>query len=341
MKMRSRGTMTSDPWEDLSAPSAANAINAKRVDVQTPWGFFWARGIDGKCLFVIQHESDSSPSAQLPRFQGLAVYVSEWLDGDGRVLVFELEDSAHRDLFYQLCLDITLSVAHARTEREVVLLALAQTWRWHHFLRGGVDGRLGPEEQKGLVGELLVLERHVMPHLKCADAITSWKGPLGAPKDFEIGQLCIEVKARRGAAAPHVTISSEHQLDDAGVADLYLWVVDLDRAPADAAGSFTLSEVAARLRSFVELTDPACLADFEGLLAASGFRWSDLYDDFHWLEGDHRAYRVHKNFPRVRGSTLLSGVASVRYTVSLPECQPFMIALEDIAVAIEDLTNEQ
>lgn len=60
--------------------------------------------------------------------------------------------------------------------------------------------RLSAEEQKGLIGELLVLERYLIPLFGPADATSAWVGPTGSPKDFECGRTAIEAKARRGAA---------------------------------------------------------------------------------------------------------------------------------------------
>ena len=68
--------------------------------------------------------------------------------------------------------------------------ALSRTWRWHHLLRGGRGTLLSPEEQKGLLGELFVLERLLLPRMDASSAVTAWRGPLGAPKDFEIAKSC-------------------------------------------------------------------------------------------------------------------------------------------------------
>ena len=51
-----------------------------------------------------------------------------------------------------------------------------------------------------------------------------WQGPLLAPKDFEIGRVCIEAKAHRPGASPSVVINSEHQLDDTDLKGLVLVV---------------------------------------------------------------------------------------------------------------------
>ena len=85
--------------------------------------------------------------------------------------------------------------------------ALSRTWRWHHLLRGGRGTLLSPEEQKGLLGELFVLERLLLPRMDASSAVTAWRGPLGAPKDFEAARVAIEAKARRGGAT---TVSLNH-----------------------------------------------------------------------------------------------------------------------------------
>jgi hypothetical protein len=269
--------MTDDPWNDLSPPTSAAAINARRVDANIPWGFFWARGIDRKCLLVLRHSGESTPRGHLPRLKGIEVAISDGDDDEGHMLVFRLLDSAQRDIFYRLCRDIVASAEHAMSQKEAVTLALARTWRWHHLLRGGGDGRLSPEEQKGLIGEFLVLERHLLPMLAAFDAVSAWLGPFGAPKDFEIGRICIEAKARRGSATPFVVVNSEFQLDDGGADALYLHVVELDQAPSDAQGAFALSDVARRVRERIASADNRATDALETLLAAAGFSWDDDY----------------------------------------------------------------
>ena len=131
--------MTDDPWKDIIAPNADDAINARRVDADLPWGFFWARGVDRKCLLVLQHSAESSPQGRLPKLKEIDVTNSNNNGGDGEMLIFKLLDSAHRGIFQKLCSDIVDSAKEASIEKEVVELALARAWRWHHLLRGGAD----------------------------------------------------------------------------------------------------------------------------------------------------------------------------------------------------------
>jgi hypothetical protein len=262
-RTRWRATLTEDPWNGITAPSAARLANARRVDADLPWNFFWARDIDRRCLLLLSHALESVPRGHLPQLQGIEVAD---VPGDERgqsLLVLKLMDSGQRDIFFRLCRDLVASTTTASSEKEAVEIALTRTWRWHHLLRGGRDGRLSAEEQKGLIGELLVLERHLLVDVTAADALAAWQGPLRAPKDFEIGRVCIEAKARRGSARPRITMSSEHQLDDMGVDVLFLHVVELDRAPAGGAEGFSLTAVAKRVSDSIEAKDGDVLDLFE------------------------------------------------------------------------------
>lgn len=330
--------MSSDPWKSIERPRAADAINAFRIDEEDPWNFFWARDIGGRCLLVLKHSRDSSPAGHLPKLKGVEISAIP-ADADGiAMLVFRLLEAGQREIFHRLCLDIVGSAVGAASEKEAVAVSLNRTWRWHHLLRGGGDGRLSPEEQKGLIGELIVLERHVLPLFSAVDSVRAWHGPLGAPKDFGIDRVSIEAKARRGAATPYVAISSEHQLDGDGVDALYLHVVDLDQAASGGEG-MSVTALAGAVREGIERKDPGAVDIFESLLLAAGFRWDDDYSDSLWLEGSSRLYSVAPGFPRIEARHLPSGVTHVKYAIALHECEPFLVAPEVLVAALEGVPD--
>ena len=331
--------MTDDPWKDILTPSGLDAVSAKRVDPAIRWNFFWGRDVDRKCLFVLAHGSDAIPAARLPNLRG--VEISDVNRGStlDRMLIFKLVEDGHRDIFERLCRDIVASAGRANSETEAVALTLARTWRWHHLLRGGADGRLSSEEQKGLAGELLLIERHLLQCLSAREIIASWRGPLDAPKDFEIGRLCVEVKARRGAATPHIAISSADQLDTSGVDELFLSVVELDQAPANAHQSFTLSDLATRVRDRLVALDSSVEEPLDRLLEAAGFDCSDDYADNRMIEGASRLFRVAEGFPRLCSSALPSGIDNVRYSIALQDCLPFTVELGSLVEAVTERRN--
>lgn len=331
--------MTSDdPWSDLEPPAASDIINARRVDGKLRWGFFWAKGVDRRCLLILQHDPSSSSKSPLPKMRGIETSESDPDDGGQRMLSLKLIEAQHRDIFVKLCRDIVNASSSAETEQEAVETFLARTWRWHHLLRGGGDHRLSAEEQKGLIGELLVLHGLLMPEIGIRDAIKAWRGPTGAPKDFEVGRICLEVKARRGAARPFVAISSEDQLDPAGTDALFLYVVEIDVAPENSDAAFTLTDIARRVRDAVDL-DQVTIELFEQLLVASGFLWDDDYTDFRWIAGPHRLFRVQDDFPSITRAEVGAGVSRVRYEVSLTECDPYRIADADFKLMLKGVAH--
>ena len=330
---------TNDPWKELAAPETTDALSARRVDASMPWGFFWARDADRRHLLLLRHDAKASPTGRLPRLKGIETTLSEQEADGSRLLALRLLDPAQRDIFHRLCRDIIASTARAFSEAEAVANALARTWRWHHLLRGGADGRLSIEQQKGLIGELLVLDELLLPVIPVIDALTAWRGPLGAPKDFEVGRVCIEAKARRGAATPNVAISSEYQLSTEGTDALFLHVAELSQAPADAPNAFCLTDLAVRIQDRIASADSVAADLFESLIIASGFSWSDSYSDFQFVSGPSRIYGVAEGFPAITPSLLTSAISHVRYSIALLDCEPFRVTSDAVRLAIDGSTH--
>jgi hypothetical protein len=320
--------MSEHAWSGLTRPEATANLTVRRVSASIPWDFFWAVDIDGRYLLVLQHRRIGREGPKLPRLRGIEVILRD-RDEEQDVLIFRLLDSTHRDIFERLCSDVVEQCSALRSEDEVIQTAIARTWRWHHLLRGG-DDRLGEEAQKGLVGELLVLEQLLIPNIGCNAAVMAWQGPLDAPKDFEIGPVAIEAKARRGAAAPFVTISSEHQLDTTGLDTMFLHVVDLSRTSADSLPGASITTIAGRVRSLIAACDSAALERFDSLLLSAGLDLQENYEDWLWLEGKQRLYRVDESFPRLESSKIPQGVSWIQYRLSLTACEPHLINEADL-----------
>ncbi|WP_197041890.1 PD-(D/E)XK motif protein [Sandarakinorhabdus oryzae] len=332
--------MTDDPWSSIAKPSEAAAVSGRRVSPDNRWDFFWAKDSRGKCLLVLQHHASSSSFEKLPKPKGLTVEIVDAVEGR-KTLMLRLLDTQQRDIFLKLSEDIILAAEGAETEAEAVAVALARTWRWHHLLKGGAGGKLGEEEQKGLIGELLVLKRYLLPIFNPITAVSAWLGPIGSPKDFEIGRVAIEAKARRGTATPFVKISSEHQLDEVGCDVLFLHVVELDRLPVEADPDLALSltSLADQIRVSLQAADQTAVEAFEACLISAGVRPEDDYSDDLWIEGRSRVFEVKDGFPRVTAQSAGAGVRGVQYSIDLAACEPFAVLSTTISEQLGKLTN--
>ena len=312
-----------DPWRDIAAPQASQ-INARRVMQATPWGLYWAVDAQRNVLLILQHRETSRRSRRLPRLRGLRVEAQPADGGSDERIVIRLTDPEQRDIFLRFCRDIVEATALAHTEEQAVDRFLARTWRWHRLLQGGRDKRLGDDEQRGLIGELVVLERHLLPALDALDAVRCWTGPLDAPHDFEITRIHVEAKAR-GSATPRVMISSEHQLESGNAERLFLHVTEVTTAAEGGQDALTVADIATRIRVVLAGRDMAAVDIFEERLGAVGFDWTDDYSDKSWVVGQEALYDVREGFPRITSTMVPGGVGNVCYMISLPDCERFRV----------------
>ena len=330
---------TEDPWSIIIPPVRNARISAMRVEHRTPWNLYWALDADHHPLLILQHGSGLRRSGRLPKLRGLRVEIIPAENSSAERIVIRLTDREQKEIFLRFCHDIIDATIIAKTEEQAVERFLARTWRWHRLLQDGRENRLGDAEQKGLVGELVVLERHLLPVLGALDAVRCWTGPLGTPQDFEISRVHVEAKAQ-GAAAPSVTISSEHQLESGDADSLFLHVTEVVVAVDGTAGAFTLTENAKRLRSVIADGDMVAVELFEERLAAIGFDWTDDYSDKPWLVVGESLYAVREGFPRITPEMFPSGVGNVRYTVSLLDCGMFRVDPSMLMTAISGADND-
>lgn len=327
-----------DPWKLLSPPVQITDVNGRRVDAKLRYDLYWAVDVDNNCLLILQHNQDSNPKNKLPKLRGLEVEVRP--QGENRsFLMIRLKDNEQREIFHRLCLDIIDATRSAQSESEAVERFLGRTWRWHRLLRGGRSGKLSEEEQKGLIGELLLMQRHLFASIGIEAAVKSWTGPLNAPKDFEIGGICIEAKSRRAGATPYIAVSTQNQLDTDGIESLFLHVVDITAARADDPKGFTVTEISREIYEEVRKRSTPFSDIFEERLFATGFDWQHNYSDQKWLSVSERLFKVEGGFPRITPKMCPSGVADVKYTVALAECESFRSDYQQMAATLKGEEN--
>lgn len=328
-----------DPWKLLSPPAKITDVNGRRVDAKIRYDLYWAVDVDNNCLLILQHGQDSSSKNKLPKLHGLEIEARSQ-DEVRASLMIRLKDNEQREIFHRLCLDIIDATRSAKSENEAVERFLGRTWRWHRLLRGGRSGKLSEEEQKGLIGELLLMQRYLFTSIGIEAAVKSWTGPLNAPKDFEIGSVCIEVKSRRAGATPYIVVSTQNQLDTDGIEFLFLYVADITSALVDDAKGFTVTEISREIYEEVRKHSILLSDIFEESLFATGFDWQHDYSDQKWLSGSERLFRVDGGFPRITPKMCPSGIADVKYTVALVECEPFRTDYQHMVTALKGKEND-
>ncbi|MER7336160.1 MULTISPECIES: PD-(D/E)XK motif protein [unclassified Micromonospora] len=324
----------SDPWAGLRPAATMGTATAVRADPGHRWDCYWARDARGRRAWTMSVQTSSIGDATLPDLRGVELSFGD-PDKAGKVhLWLALKDAGSTDLFHRLCVDIMEAAGMAPTEPDAVRRVIARTWRWHHLMRGAPSHTLTDSGQKGLVGELKLIEAHLIPSIGAKEAVTGWWGPLDGPKDFEFAPTAIEVKTQRGGAVPAVSISSEHQLDLASFEALYLVVFSVNEIPRESADAATLHGWVSRLRACFEVRAPWASDLLESRLAATGYREEDPYTNIWSIDG-MSIYQVSPDFPRITPDILRPGVDRVRYQIELKEIDGFAVTLETMLSDLE------
>lgn len=227
--------------------------------------------------------------------------------------------------------DVVEAVAAARSDRDAVAVFITRFRHWRTLLAGTGPAGLGSSEVQGLFGELWTLRHLILDPLR-SRAVEAWTGPEREDRDFQWGNVAVEVKATTGDNPQAVEISSERQLEHAGFRDLFLVVLSIDASAAGAGES--LNSMVDDVRS--SLPDEARVV-FRDSLLRYGYLEAErhLYDIPHFTLRQLNIFRVQEGFPRITESILPTGVGRVRYRLSVPACAPWQIAGEELQSALE------
>jgi hypothetical protein len=74
-------------------------------------------------------------------------------------------------------------------------------------------------------------------------------------------------------------------------------------------------------------------------LLAGGFDWHQDYSAFRWISDRARIYRVDAEFPRLSAHDMNAGISNVRYSLSLTDCEDYLVTQETFDAALAGASN--
>jgi hypothetical protein len=318
-----------DIWRDLEASpgGGAGGCLARRVRPESVCDIRLAieKPSNTRLLLLRVAAPVLKPAGQFPRSLGFEVRrLFQSVDGKKHVhLAIRLSHPRFADVFTSLAEDVVGHVARASDDLTAVRTLIHRLERWQAFLKQhAVDG-LSEESRQGLYGELWFLGRHVIPRFGPRPAVSSWKGPGGAPQDFQLPGLAVEVKTSTGRQHQKLTISNERQLNATGVGQLLLFHLSLD---ARQGGGETLPARVALTRELVA-ADAIAVEEFEEVLFTAGYLdcHAPAYEGLGYTVRESNFFEVRDQFPRIVEADLRKGVGDVCYSVSVAECKNYLL----------------
>ena len=251
---------------------------------------------------------------RLPDGQGFSV---ERVDphGDGKTwIALARAPSGGSELFATMVADVAsaLDAEAAADETRLLRIFIGRVRAWQEFMRKGAQA-LGPEEEIGLVGELIALASIIDAGLPAAIACEAWLGPVDGLRDFEIGTGGIEVKCTLSTVGFPARIGTLDQLDDSARQPLFVAGVRLRQVDGGQA-----------LPDFVETMRDVARGDVEAervlgerLVAAGYFDAHASRYARRFVHASSRVVEVGPTFPRLTLAFVPAGITKASYEIDL------------------------
>jgi len=309
-------------WRQMAVHPESPAF--QRVDESHPLDFYLGKETSGEwTLLLITDERPKSTR----QYRAIHVICRERTDGRW-ALLFRLMIPELEKLFSLLCEDLVESSRNTDDPRLAATLVLQRFGRWQRLLERSQLGLLDEEAIRGLIGELLFLEKQVIPSKGIRDAVNGWVGPSGAERDFRFAEQEYEIKAIR-TDANGILISSAEQLDlPSKQLDLFVVVLD-ETEPESHSEAFTPIELVNRLKESMD-ADNIALEAFESKLMDVGFVARDEYSERAYVFRRFRKFRIAEGFPAIRRSQLPTGIGKVIWELKISAILSFELKPAEI-----------
>ena len=298
-------------WKIIDTPSVFQGYQATH-----PLRLYYGLDVTGNMDFVMQ--INKLPDRIPPSTKSINIIVTR--REDGQLLIhFQLIEKDDSDIFIRLCHDLAESTSNHRDATNAEAALLNRYVKWKRLLDRDNKGLLSSTEIKGLLGELLFLERYLAPRHGYDDSITGWIGSSGAHRDFVVSDLWFEIKAIDPGSII-VNISSVDQLDTDNPGQLVLMVLEKTNR-LDLTAISLPQEVAALKLALVD--NPISLSQFENKLTEAGYFYDPLYDEDKYVLRRIHYYDVSSNFPRIRRKDLPKGIVKLSYEIGIDSLSQF------------------
>jgi hypothetical protein len=281
-----------------------------------PIDFYAGVSLDGARILMLVALTEPPDLSSYQAFD-----IRKALRPDGRwTLSVELKLGEFASIFAHLCDDLIGAAEKDCQPRDAGAYVVGRIVRWQKLLGRDYSEILNQQEIRGLIGELLFLEKIACVAKGQEYAVQAWEGPLDAPQDFRFPDRFIEVKTC-GISSPLVWVSSAEQLDAAAV-PIILAVAVIQTGDTALEESFTLASLVARLRASIEAA-PLASASFEQKLKIIGYVDRPEYTKDCFALQKFRYFEIGQDFPKIARRTLPKAIVSLKYQVELSGCRAF------------------
>lgn len=282
-------------------------VDTRPLDCHIGWDENFRRTL----LIVGNVKTKIPPSSQ-------SVEIRQWQRSDKKFsLALSLLSEDESAVFFEMCRDLLEFAEDATDESD----ALKKFWQryahWQKLFTAAKNDLLSPEQQRGLIGELLFLREQILKGRPLAEAVGGWFGALKEHQDFFYGENWFEIKTVM-EQAEKIRISSLEQLSLERNGELVVY--RLGNTAGDyssfALECFTLNSLAKNLSELLS-ENLSAAQKFEALLFTAGYVCRKEYDEKIYRLVEILNFVVDENFPRLLKSKLPPAIVEASYSLKL------------------------
>lgn len=318
-------------WANQIASSGFGVVK-KKIESLTQFNCYVGTILASKAkLFSIELPVGFNVSQNyLRRFTGVEIQVLP-----SNELIIILQENELSDIFTMFIEDIINSISTVSTIDDALLKISQRVSYWKRLFGKFTGGLLTPQQQRGLYGELIILEFLLKQIENQVSVLEAWQAPAGTNQDFYFNTIAIEVKTSK-SNNPTIKIANEFQLDSSLFNNLFIAFIRLSEVQG---GEDTLLHKINDIRSILHAF-PLLIDDFNLKLSHLGIS-QDLeneYDKTSYKIRNIKYYQVTDDFPRIISTMVDKAVSHISYEISPNECSDFEISSDTV---IKEVLNAE
>lgn len=193
---------------------------------------------------------------------------------------------------------------------------IKRTNKWKNFFLKKTTDLLSEMEIQGLFGEVCFINEMISEGVTEIEKM--WAGPLKKAQDFQSENFAVEIKTTGASTIDLVRIANPAQLDNSGIAQLYLCVYRLEE---DVVNGTTLPELITEVEKGTTEREKQ---EMESKLFAYGYNSADQ-DRYtrKYIVREKKVFSVTDDFPKLNREMIPAEITDVKYTLHLKECGDF------------------
>lgn len=240
---------------------------------------------------------------------------------DGKLMLsFSLIDENYIDIYIKFCEDI---ISFSREISKDILENILIRWNmWKMTFKNINKFELNENEIKGLIGELIFLDKIMIPLYGIERSIKCWQGPLKYHKDFEIEENWYEIKTVSDNSLT-VKINSVQQLDDKENKNGELAIIILKETNKENNDYITISKIIDLIDK--KIIDLDIKKEFWEKLNYAKYDFNKEYEKYIYEIHKIKEYKIDNNkFPRICSNNIKEGIVKVSYEIDIESIKKFL-----------------